>query len=113
MDIKANSLYQEMQAMSAQLSGIQAGGLQDGLNPNVKNPSGAQFADMLGQAINNVNGLQKESRVMQTQFDLGDPNISLVDVMVAKEKSSIAFEATIQVRNKLLESYKTIMNMPV
>jgi flagellar hook-basal body complex protein FliE len=33
--------------------------------------------------------------------------------MVTKEKSGIAFEATIQVRNKVLEAYKQIMNMPV
>jgi flagellar hook-basal body complex protein FliE len=33
--------------------------------------------------------------------------------MVAKEKSGIAFEATIQVRNKVLEAYKQIMSMPV
>jgi len=33
--------------------------------------------------------------------------------MVVKEKAGIAFEATIQVRNKVLEAYKTIMNMPV
>ena len=50
---------------------------------------------------------------MQTAFDMGDPNLSLADVMIAKEKSGIAFEATMQVRNKVLEAYKTIMNMPV
>lgn len=108
MDIKANSLYQEMQAMTAQITGT-----SDTLSRVEKNPSGGQFADMLSQALDNVNGMQKESRDMQTRFDMGDPNLSLVDVMVAKEKSGIAFEATVQVRNKLLEAYKTIMNMPV
>jgi flagellar hook-basal body complex protein FliE len=33
--------------------------------------------------------------------------------MIAKEKASIAFEATVQVRNKVLEAYKEIINMPV
>ncbi len=108
MDIKANALYQEMQAMSAQITGT-----ADTLTRTEKSPGAAQFADMLGQALDNVNGMQKESRSMQTRFDMGDPSLSLVDVMVAKEKSGIAFEATVQVRNKLLEAYKTIMNMPV
>lgn len=108
MDIKGNALYQEMQSMVSEI-----GGNTQGLSRVEKNSSATEFADMLGQAIDNVNGLQKESRDMQTRFDLGDPSLSLVDVMVAKEKSGIAFEATVQVRNKLLESYKTIMNMPV
>lgn len=108
MDIKANSLYQEMQAMSAQITGA-----PDILSRTEKSPAAGQFSDMLSQALDNVNGMQKESRSMQTRFDMGDPDLSLVDVMVAKEKSGIAFEATVQVRNKLLEAYKTIMNMPV
>ena len=108
MDIKANALYQEMQAMTSQITGT-----PDMLARTEQSYSGAQFADMLGQALNNVNGLQAESRSLQTRFDMGDTSLSLVDVMVAKEKSGIAFEATVQVRNKLLEAYKTIMNMPV
>ncbi|WP_395344349.1 flagellar hook-basal body complex protein FliE [Ningiella sp. W23] len=109
MDVKANSLYQEMQAMAAQASAVPNAPMQR----LEVNPSGSEFSDMLSQAINNVNGMQKESRTMQQRFEMGDPDLSLVDVMVAKEKSGIAFEATVQVRNKLLEAYKTIMNMPV
>jgi len=108
MDIKANSLYQEMQAMAMQASAPTAA------MPRMEiSSTGSEFSDMLSQAINNVNGLQKESRGLQNRFEMGDPDLSLVDVMVAKEKSGIAFEATVQVRNKLLEAYKTIMNMPV
>lgn len=108
MDIKANSLYQEMQAMTAEITGA-----SEMLARTEKSPGAGQFSDMLTQALDNVNGLQKESRTLQTRFDMGDPNLDLVDVMVAKEKSGIAFEATVQVRNKVLEAYKTIMNMPV
>lgn len=108
MDVKANSLYQEMQAMAMQANAPVAP-----MQRMEISSSGGEFADMLGQAINNVNGLQRESRTLQQRFEMGDPDLSLVDVMVAKEKSGIAFEATVQVRNKLLEAYKTIMNMPV
>lgn len=34
-------------------------------------------------------------------------------VMMARQKASLAFEATLQVRNKLLSAYKEIMSMPV
>jgi flagellar hook-basal body complex protein FliE len=33
--------------------------------------------------------------------------------MLARQKASIAFEATLQARNKLLSAYKDIMSMPV
>lgn len=108
VDIKANSLYQEMQAMTSQITGTSGG-----LSRVETNNNGVQFADMLSQALDTVNGMQKVSKNMQTRFDLGDPDLSLADVMIAKEKSGIAFEATVQVRNKLLEAYKSIMNMPV
>ncbi|CAM3585725.1 flagellar hook-basal body complex protein FliE [Vibrio aquimaris] len=74
---------------------------------------GADFKDMLNSAINNVNGLAKSSSNLQMRFDRGDDDISLSDVMIARNKSSVAFEATIQVRNKLVEAYKELMNMPV
>ncbi|MCJ2377343.1 flagellar hook-basal body complex protein FliE [Vibrio sp. ZSDZ34] len=74
---------------------------------------GADFGNMLNNAINNVNGLQKSSGDLQMRFDRGDENVSLSDVMIARNKSSVAFEATIQVRNKLVDAYKELMNMPV
>ncbi len=73
----------------------------------------ADFGDMLTQAINNVNGLQKSSGDLQMRFDRGDADVSLSDVMIARNKSSVAFDATIQIRNKLVEAYKELMNMPV
>lgn len=113
MDIKAQSLFQDMQSMAIQskagvgeISGLNLPGIQN-------NPSGENFADMLGHAIESVNGLQMEAKNQAHAFEMGDKNLSLADVMVAKEKSGIAFEATIQVRNKVLDAYKTIMNMPV
>ncbi|WP_026375602.1 flagellar hook-basal body complex protein FliE [Aestuariibacter salexigens] len=111
MDIKANSLYQEMQSMMAQtrmdMPEMPVNQLQQ------INPSSQNFADMLSQAVNTVNSMQLESKDAQQRFDMGDKSMSLADVMVMKEKSGIAFEATLQVRNKVLEAYKQIMNMPV
>ncbi len=74
---------------------------------------GADFGQMLNNAINNVNALQQSSSDLQMRFDRGDEDVSLSDVMIARNKSSVAFEATIQVRNKLVEAYKELMNMPV
>lgn len=68
---------------------------------------------MLKQAMSNVNALQNDSNDLKTRFDMGDKSLNLSDVMIAGQKASIAFEATVQVRNKVVEAYKTIMNMPV
>lgn len=109
MEIKAQSLYQEMQAMASGAK-MEMGNIAAPANLN---PSAGNFADMLGDAINTVNSMQLDSRGKQMAFEMGDKSLSLADVMVTKEKSGIAFEATVQVRNKVLEAYKQIMNMPV
>lgn len=109
MDIKANSLYQEMQAMIGETR------LPIERVPNIAEavPKGSDFSAMLKQAIDGVNSMQQTSKNMQERYDMGDTSLSLAQVMIAKEKAGIAFEATMQVRNKVLEAYKQIMNMPV
>lgn len=109
MDVKANSLYQEMQSMIGQTR-LQVNEPQELIK---QNPSANEFSDMLKNAIDGVNTMQLESKDAQQRFEMGDKSLSLAEVMLVKEKSGIAFEATVQVRNKVLEAYKTIMNMPV
>jgi len=77
------------------------------------NPTKDDFSNMLKQAVDGVNGMQLESKNAQQRFEMGDNSLSLAEVMLTKEKAGIAFEATVQVRNKVLEAYKQIMNMPV
>lgn len=74
------------------------------------NPS--SFADLLSGAINNVNTLQKEADAQKTAFAAGKTD-NIQDVMIAMEKADIAFQMTLQVRNKVLEAYQEIMRMPV
>ena len=111
MEVNANSLYQEMQNMISQTkltdSQVQP---QELVQPN---QSASEFSNMLKEAVDGVNSMQLESKDMQQRFEMGDRSLSLAEVMLAKEKSGIAFEATLQVRNKVLEAYKQIMNMPV
>lgn len=71
------------------------------------------FSNMLKSALDDVNELQQTSGELKTKFTMGDPNVSLVDTMVAAQKAGLAFDATLQVRNKLVEAYKDIMNMPI
>lgn len=108
MDIKAQSLYNELQSLATQ-----AGSNLSDLQPAQINPSSQNFADMLGQAIKGVNDSQLHAKDMVEKFEFGVEGVSLVDVQLAREKSGIGFEATLQVRNKVLEAYRQIMNMQV
>ena len=109
MNIAANNLYSEMQSMSLQATKFEA----DPTALKAPTTTSASFGDMLQQAIDNVSGLQQNTGDLRTRFDQGARSVSLSDVMIASQKSGIAFDATVQVRNKLIESYKEIMSMPV
>lgn len=116
MDIKANSLYSQMQSMSLEAAGnrlpIQGeGNLANAITPT--NNSSANFASMLKDAVNTVNDIQQDAGAKRTAFEMGDRSVTLADTMIAASKSSIAFDATVQVRNKFVEAYKEIMSMPV
>jgi flagellar hook-basal body complex protein FliE len=85
-------------------------GNQMELTPSSSTPT---IAEMMGNAINQVNDTQMHAGNLSTRYTQGDPNIDLPEVMVAMQKSSVSFQAMSQVRNKLLEAYKDVMNMPV
>ena len=55
---------------------------------------------------------QEASKVIREAYERGE-DVPLTDVVMQMQKSSLAFEATMQVRNKLLKAYEDIMNMPV
>ena len=93
----------QMRTITAQAQGVQP---QHETAP-------VNFGDMLSKSINKVNDLQQVSGQLKTSFELGDPKVSLAEVMIASEKSGLAFTAMTQVRNKLIEAYKEVMSMPV
>lgn len=71
------------------------------------------FGALFSRAIDSVNSTQQAANGLRDAYEVGSPGVSLTQVMVAAEKSSIAFDAMVQVRNKLVQAYQDIMNMPV
>lgn len=97
------------------VSGLQEGGVNSvarvDASSDVKEvPS---FASMLKQAIDNVNGHQQEANDLRTRYEMGDPDVDIVNVMIASQKSTVAFEAMSQVRSRLVNAYQEIMRMPI
>ena len=75
--------------------------------PNVDN-----FSDRISTAIKSVAESQNQSAQITKDFELGRET-DLSKVMVQQQISSLGFQLTLNVRNKLLSAYKDIMNMPV
>ena len=71
-----------------------------------------KFGDFLKSAIDSVNANQKASDVATEKLIRGE-NIELHDVMIASQKASITLNATLEIRNKVIEAYQEIMRMPV
>lgn len=70
------------------------------------------FADTLGDAVQEVNTLQKKSDHLMQQLATGKSK-NIPEVMIAAEQADIAFKLMVQVRNKLIEAYQEIMKMQV
>ena len=76
-------------------------------------PQKAGFADALKASLDNVNQSQVSAEKLGQAFSMGDDKVSLSDVMISMQKANITFQATVQVRNKLVSAYHDIMNMQV
>jgi flagellar hook-basal body complex protein FliE len=83
------------------------------LGSEVPSVSKADFGSLLESSIAKVNTMQNEAATLKTGYELGEPDIDLPTVMVSMQKASLAFEAMAEVRNKFLNAYQEIMNMPV
>jgi flagellar hook-basal body complex protein FliE len=71
------------------------------------------FAQAMTQALSAVSQNQLESSRLQREVQLDNPTVSLEQTMVAMQKAQIGFQATLQVRNRLVQAYSEIMNMQV
>lgn len=106
-----NQLMNQMQSLQTQAqSGV--------TNPTevvqgVNNPDALGFGDMLKGSIEEVNSQMVKSGAMKEAFTKGDPDVSLTEVMVQAQKASVSFQAMLQVRNKLVEAYKDVINTPL
>lgn len=102
-DVNVNQILNQMRAMSLQAAG----------KPVQETGGSADFSSLLQQSIASVNDTQQRAGKMVEAFEIGASNVSLAEVMVESQKASISFQAALQVRNKLVEAYKDVMNMPM
>lgn len=105
--IDTNQLLMQLRAAAAQAKAPSTATEQ-------AQPAGdANFSSLLAQSINKVNEMQQSAGNITRAFEMGDPNVTLPEVMIAKSKAGLAFEGMVQVRNKMIDAYQEIMRMQV
>jgi flagellar hook-basal body complex protein FliE len=112
-----NNLLSQMRELKAQAQGPANVGGTFSARPNElsggQSASAPEFSQLFKNAVNTVQQAQDTSKALATAYEQGQPGVSLSQVMVASQKSSVSFEAMTQVRNKLVEAYQDVMNMPI
>ena len=81
--------------------------------PGAAAPGKLDFAPALKSSLDQVNAAQVNADTLGKNFVMGDDKTSLSDVMISMQKANISFQATVQVRNKLVAAYHDMMNMQV
>ena len=103
--------YQNQAAGGMDEEGNKVGNL-NGLNGSKSTEGPSGFGDLVRQTVNKVNENQMNASRMSSAYERGE-GVPLTDVVLSMQKSSLSFEATLQVRNKVLKAYEDILNMPV
>ncbi len=74
---------------------------------------GSDFGKLLKQGLDSVNAMQAKSTDLANKFERGVPGVELPQVMLEMQKANVSFRALTEVRNKFVEAYREIMNMPL
>lgn len=115
-----NNVLSEMRNLRSQMMQNQRMENDLAVRGQVDRPAGPEkasetpgFGDMLSQAVDKVNDLQSTTSELRTAYEQGDPNVDITRVMIASQKASVSFDALSQVRNRVVQAYEDIMNMPI
>jgi flagellar hook-basal body complex protein FliE len=104
-EISATSLLSRMAELAAAAAGT--GG------PGALQRAPEDFAAVVRGLLDQVNQAQTRASDLSQAFELEEPNADLAQVMIAREQARVAFEAVLQVRNRMVQAYQEIMNMPM
>jgi len=79
--------------------------------PAAPKQAGTSFGKMLGEAIQQVNEVEKGSQDELQKYLSNDSDLH--SVMIALEKADLSFQVMMQVRNKFVQAYQEIMKSQV
>ena len=104
-DISPHQIIEQIRSLQRELPSSSG-------NPSVA-PDRPGFVDVLKNTIDAVNEVQQAAGEKKREFEAGVGEADLAEVMIAVNKADLSFRAMTEVRNKLVNAYQEIMNMPV
>ena len=114
--MQIDAVLSQIRSMQSQVRGVggQPADLAQsaGIGGGVKSVS-SPFANVLKQGLDQVSATQAKADSLATQFERGVEGVELPQVMLEMQKASVSFRAVSEVRNKLVNAYQEIMNMPI
>lgn len=105
-DIEINKVLGQMRALAAELRAPEA-------QPGRPGAADGSFGRLLQQSLDSVSAQQAAAQSLSTRFEAGAGDVSIAEVMVSMQKASLSFQAMTEVRNRLVEAYQQVMNMPI
>ena len=114
--LQIDAVLSQIRSMQSQLKGV--GAPQNdvakaaGVESAVQAPT-QSFANVMKQGLDSVSQAQARASDLATKFEQGVPGVELPQVMLEMQKASVSFRAVTEVRNRLVNAYQEIMNMPV
>ncbi len=112
MQINAASTMAALRAQLAEAASGVSTGAQKGIS-GTRSAGGGDFVSSLDSALKAVSASQAQATETQRQFQMENPAVSLEETMISMNKAQISFSAAVQVRNRLVQAYEQMMNMPV
>jgi flagellar hook-basal body complex protein FliE len=115
--MQINDVLAQIRSFSAQGAGFArpvhpSGGAATAAGaPAAAGPTG--FGTLLKQGIDAVNASQQSATTLADSYERGAPGVELAQVMLETQKASVSFRALTEVRNRLVNAYQEIMNMPI
>ena len=127
--LSSEEVFARMRDVVARASALQTQVQQTGLSPsqalaNLSRPSSLSsgsassegkldFQEVLKEAVRGVSDAQQTAQSKAQAYQLGDDKVSLEDVMISMQRANLAMQGMVQVRNRLVEAYREVINMQV
>jgi len=111
-DMEINRVVSQMRALASEIN-TPSNAVTTPATADATAADDVKFSNVLRGAIDSVNDTQSVAGQAVDGFLTGDNSRSLAEVMVATQKASVSFRAMTEVRNRLIEAYREVMNMPI
>jgi flagellar hook-basal body complex protein FliE len=114
-NMEIDRVLAQIRSMSQATKAGGVGGIGGAAGAGAKGVAGIDngFAKLLKQGIDSVNSTQTKAADIANKYERGVPGVELPQVMLEMQKANVSFRALTEVRNKFVEAYREIMNMPL